>query len=34
MKDYKLSKKDRELLGFDVSEIPGSVEAFLNSRVK
>ena len=34
MKNYKLSKKDRELLGFDISEIPGSVEAFLNSRVK
>lgn len=34
MKNYKLSKKDRELLGFDVSEIPNSVEDFLNSRVK
>ena len=34
MKNYKLSKKDRELLGFDISEIPSSVEEFLNSRFK
>tara|TARA_B100001121_G_C18549632_1_gene554761 strand:- start:103 stop:909 length:807 start_codon:yes stop_codon:yes gene_type:complete len=34
MKNYKLSKKDKELLGFDVSEIPSSVKAFLDSRVK
>lgn len=34
MKNYKLNKKDRELLGFDISEIPSSVEEFLNSRFK
>ena len=34
MKKYKLSKKDKELLGYDVSRVPESVEEFLNLRNK
>ncbi len=34
MKNHKLSKKEKKLLGFDVSSIPEDVEGFLNSRIK
>ena len=34
MEKYKLSKKDKELLGYDVSKVPESVEEFLNLRNK
>ena len=34
MEKYKLSKKDKELLGYDVSKVPESIEEFLNLRNK